>query len=256
MYYTVYKIINNINGKYYIGKHQTKYLDDEYMGSGKLIKQAIKKYGKQNFKKQILFIYDNEQDMNEKEKQLVTISEETYNICLGGYGGCIVLYKQHELYEQICKKISDAAIKRKEKISKRAKELHLDKKIGMYNKKQSEYQKEKVSKIQKNKIISEEQKQKQKNSLRKLFESEGYIHPNKGKKRSIEQIQKQKATKLKMGYYESVNNPMFGVKHKEKSKEIMSEKAKNRIKITCEICNRIIDKSNYIRWHGEKCKSK
>lgn len=87
MHYIIYKITNIINGKYYIGKHQTKYPNDGYMGSGKLIKFAIKKYGIENFTKEILFVFDNEQDMNDKEKELVVVSEETYNLCEGGKGG-------------------------------------------------------------------------------------------------------------------------------------------------------------------------
>ena len=87
MFYTIYKITNIINNKFYIGKHQTKNLNDGYMGSGKLIKAAIKKYGIQNFTKEILFIFDNELDMNLKEKELVVLSEESYNICEGGKGG-------------------------------------------------------------------------------------------------------------------------------------------------------------------------
>lgn len=87
MFYTVYKITNTINGKYYIGMHQTKVLNDGYMGSGKRLKLAIKKYGIENFTKEILHIFDNENDMRNKEKELVVISEESYNLCDGGKGG-------------------------------------------------------------------------------------------------------------------------------------------------------------------------
>lgn len=40
-YYTVYKITNAVNGKVYIGKHETDDLNDDYMGSGKLIRAAV-----------------------------------------------------------------------------------------------------------------------------------------------------------------------------------------------------------------------
>lgn len=87
MYYTIYKITNSINGKFYIGKHQTKVLDDGYMGSGKLIKRAIKKHGAENFTKEILHVFGTEFEMNEAEKLLVVIGEESYNLCPGGEGG-------------------------------------------------------------------------------------------------------------------------------------------------------------------------
>ena len=91
MYYIIYKTTNTINGKVYIGKHKTKDLDDGYLGSGKLLHYAIKKYGIENFTKEIIYICDTEQDMNLKEQEIVTeefcLREDTYNLCVGGHGG-------------------------------------------------------------------------------------------------------------------------------------------------------------------------
>lgn len=48
----IYKVTNNINGKIYVGKQSNN--NKNYYGSGKLIKQAIKKYGIENFTKEII----------------------------------------------------------------------------------------------------------------------------------------------------------------------------------------------------------
>jgi hypothetical protein len=91
LFYTIYQITNKVNGKIYIGMHQTKNLNDGYMGSGMLIQKAIKKYGIENFVKTIMFTFDNEHDMKEKEKELVTEEflerQDVYNLCPGGKGG-------------------------------------------------------------------------------------------------------------------------------------------------------------------------
>lgn len=91
MRYTIYRVTNLVNGKFYIGKHQTIHPLDGYFGSGKALLAAIRQYGKENFVKEILFDFDTEQDMNLKEKELVTESlvndPMAYNMAVGGEGG-------------------------------------------------------------------------------------------------------------------------------------------------------------------------
>lgn len=88
MFYTIYKTTCSINGKVYIGAHKTDDLNDGYLGSGKLISRAVNKYGKGSFIKEILFVFDNEKDMFEKEREIVTEefveSNYTYNCKPGG----------------------------------------------------------------------------------------------------------------------------------------------------------------------------
>jgi hypothetical protein len=91
LFYTVYQITNLVNGKVYVGKHQTNYLDDGYMGSGKLLGAAKQKYGVENFKKEITHIFETEEEMNLTERNIVTEEfcsrSNTYNLCQGGQGG-------------------------------------------------------------------------------------------------------------------------------------------------------------------------
>tara|TARA_B100000745_G_scaffold298198_1_gene246412 strand:- start:1411 stop:2091 length:681 start_codon:yes stop_codon:yes gene_type:complete len=145
MFYIVYKVINRTNSKEYIGKHQTHNIDDGYMGSGKLLKRAIKKYGIENFDKKVLFVFDNEKEMNTKEKELVTEehcnNKNNYNICPGGNGGFgyINNNKLNNSKHDISKKMSKLAKKvwsdpkyrkvHSKKVGNSIKQAHADGKI-------------------------------------------------------------------------------------------------------------------------------
>ena len=88
----IYKTTNLINGKIYIGQHRVNndVIDKNYFGSGKLLLEAIKKYGKENFKCEIIEWCESEKSLSEKEvyyidyyKSKVTFGN--YNMSDGGY---------------------------------------------------------------------------------------------------------------------------------------------------------------------------
>ena len=119
MLYTVYRTTNLLNGKTYIGKHQTLDADDSYLGSGVFIQRAIRKYGRANFRKDILFVLASEEEMNLKEAELVTEEfvsrDDTYNIGVGGQGGAHFKGKRHsdETKEKIRNILDDPLMKSK-----------------------------------------------------------------------------------------------------------------------------------------------
>lgn len=102
-YHFVYKTVCKSNGKYYIGKHSTSNLDDGYLGSGKLLKQALKKYSKENFVREILCFCSSEEEVYLKEHEIVTQEvvddEMSYNMKLGGEGGQKI-YSSEEVKER------------------------------------------------------------------------------------------------------------------------------------------------------------
>ncbi len=92
-YNYLYKTTNLITGKYYIGMHSTNNLDDGYLGSGRVLKRSIKKYGSEKHRLEIIGFFDTRKDLVNKEIEVVT--EEIINdtICMnlmsGGMGGFI-----------------------------------------------------------------------------------------------------------------------------------------------------------------------
>jgi group I intron endonuclease len=85
----IYLTTNKINNKKYIGLCSR--IDENYLGSGKLLKAAIKKYGKENFTREILYETNDREELSRKEKEFIekynaVVSNDFYNICDGGYG--------------------------------------------------------------------------------------------------------------------------------------------------------------------------
>lgn len=104
MYGFIYITTNNINGKRYIGqrKYDKQGKWKEYLGSGINITRAIKKYGSENFSKEIIEECKSKKELNEKEIFWIEFynaveSNEFYNIARGGDGGVTVKGEKHHL---------------------------------------------------------------------------------------------------------------------------------------------------------------
>lgn len=223
MFYTIYKITCNINGMTYIGKHQTECLDDGYMGSGKNLKPAIRKYGAENFKKEILFVFDTKEEMNAKERELVTsdfISRaDTYNLCEGGEGGPFFKGKTHS--ENTKRKMSKHRQSRGNQ--------------GLIGENHPLFGKTGNMSPNFGRIASDETKS-------KISQS------NKGKTFSEEH-----RSKLLQSYRYDVK-PMLGKTHSETTKSKMSESQKRSPRLTCPHCNKSGAPNNMRRYHFDNCK--
>jgi len=89
-----YKITNLINNHFYYGIHSTNNLEDGYMGSGHRLHRAYKKYGQNNFIKEILKYFDTREEALDYEEEIVNEdllkNNDCYNEVLGGGGIKIV----------------------------------------------------------------------------------------------------------------------------------------------------------------------
>lgn len=168
MYY-IYRITNLINGKTYIGQRKYSKLNDDYKGSGKLLWKAYRKYGFENFKKEILvFNISKKEHIDLLEKTFIAAEREKvgvencYNIADGGEGGSGARGKHWKLSEETRKKISEAlkgkhhTEETKQKIKKAKKGYHHSEET---RKKMSESQKGRPSPM-KGKHLSEEHRRK------------------------------------------------------------------------------------------------
>ena len=178
-YYLVYKITNTLNNCIYIGVHATNKLEDGYMGSGTLIRKAIKESRKENFKKEILFFCNSKEEMFAKEKEIVNLEfikrEDTYNKVLGG-SECTTLGMSHS--QETKRKMSERWKSRviseetKRKMSESKKGISFTKehkeKIGLSNSTRviSDETRKKMSESRKKRITTEETRNKMRENIK------------------------------------------------------------------------------------------
>lgn len=153
----IYLTTNLINGRKYIGKKHSSVFLKNYKGSGKIIKQALKKYGKENFKVELICFCETIDELNKMERYYIKlynadISDDFYNIAVGGEGfgargknnGMYGRKRTKEEIEKIKKTQMERGVSR-------------GKNNPMFGRKRTEEEREKISKtLKKNKTTAGE----------------------------------------------------------------------------------------------------
>jgi hypothetical protein len=128
----IYKTTNCINGKVYIGKSE-KPFNKNYYGSGILLEKAIKKYGKHNFKIEVLEQLLTIDELNNREKYWIKYySDNSYNLAEGGTGGWTTKHYSSEQKESYSKLLSSKRIGKTHTIDtiEKLKKMHSGKNFG------------------------------------------------------------------------------------------------------------------------------
>lgn len=210
--YKIYLVTNLLNSKKYVGI--TKFSIEErflqHTKRGFLLTEAIKKYGKQKFSVELVEKVESPEKAYKLEQYYIekynTKSPNGYNLTNGGDG--IFGWEVTEKYRQEC--------------STKVKQLHKEKKVGMYGKIHTEETKKKMSESSKGKpkpwLIGRKVSEETKEKIRQV--NLGKTHSEETKK------------KISENHHDvsGKNNPMHGKKHSFETIEKLKETAKNRPK--------------------------
>jgi hypothetical protein len=194
------------NGKIYIG--QSTYNDEQYFGSGVICSRALKKFGKENCKKEILRECKTQKQLDFFETYYIKKFNSTdinigYNIMPG---------TTNEFAQGSPMLIERVKLKSQKKLKK------------FYKTKKGKLQCKEISRRQKERFSNIEERLKISKSLKGKMA--GKKNPNFGNYWNDEQKEKQRQKML--GRYDGENNPNFGNKWSDEKREKMSSRQKER----------------------------
>lgn len=253
IYYTVYKTTCLINNKEYIGVHITRNLNDWYYGSGKALVRALKKYGKENFKKEILFVCDTPEEMFAKERELVNEDyikrDDVYNLILGGIGSHTSIRAGQDSF-MYGRKHSEETKQKLREAAKYNRTEEYRKRLSISKQNISEETRKKLSEANSGRKHSEESRKNMKDAAKKRMESpetrEKLRQANLGKKASEETKQK-----ISDAQKDRVYAPLS-----DEMKARISNTVRNLPKYECPHCKRHFQISHLKQYHLDRCKMK
>lgn len=220
MYGYVYKTTNLINNKIYIGQHRSDNFDAQYLGSGKLIRRAFKKYGIENFKCEVIEWCETKEQLIAREIYWIHAYKAQdkcigYNISNGGEGILSPMPEVMREHLRICntgKKLSDET-------RKKLKEKHSGENNGFYGKQHTVETKQHISDV-----------------LREQYQN-GRINAMTGVHRYGKDAPRYGAI-LSEETKRKISNSVSGFKHTDEAKHKMSNNAKGRVYVNNGVKNK------------------
>ena len=214
----IYITTNMVNGKKYIGQKKFGRKWEDYLGSGKYFKNALNKYGKDYFKREIIAIAYNKDKLDELEIGFImehdaTNSSEYYNISRGGGSNAGIFVSQETrnkissankgkiVSEETRQKLRDANIG---KTRSEETKLKMSGTGGVnhqcYGKEHSEETKRKISKANKGRKLSEETKLKMRTAVRVNTKKKRTVEHSKKISIANRKINKEQSTEIRIKY--------------------------------------------------------
>lgn len=219
--------------KYYIGKKSfdNHYTWVNYLGSGKWLKRAIGKYGKEDFQRHIVALTKSEEESCIIEQELVnkydaTNNEKFYNIHEGGSGGHTIKGYSEEEREAYRKKMRESLLNKIVNDKDYLKRVS----VGVRKAQNYEYRK-RLSASQRKRYGSEEARKVIGEASKRVWENSTEEQRHNRTKGMIEYMKSEEAKKKQSEKWSGKNNPKYGTTMSEETKAKLAEARK-------EICSR------------------
>lgn len=250
-YYYTYVILcteGSFKGKLYFGKHETYKLDDNYLGSGKLIKRYINKYPL-GYIKEIIAFYNSSEELCKAEYDLIHPhlgKDYCLNISEGGRG-CICYGENNGMHGKTMKDVMT-----EEQYNSWYKNL-----VKSLHRPCPEYKKNLLSEKFKGRYVDDNWRTNISISTKKAMNDPEVKERNRlskiGKKDNDET--KLKKSKSRKEYLKTHQHPCLGYKHKKEARNNMSNSRKEYYKTHTHHSlgtHRVYDNPEHTKWHMEK----
>ena len=251
MYGYIYKTTNLINGKIYVGKKKSSvFLGETYLGSGKYLNNAVNKYGKDNFKVELIEWCNTLDEQNIKEKywiqKFLEFGYSMYNISKGGDGGNTFWKANSTDVSMRLNKLKNNShfVNCSPEILSISHKKGWETRRANGNDKFTEEQKFRMSIAHKGKKLS-------KNVIKKIVEArKGYTHSEETRKKiaiantgkKLTEEVKLHISQAKKGKGCGIDNSFYGKKHSDETKQLIGSYNKKRFENKLWINNGEINK--------------